>query len=118
MWFKACNAPTTLDFKLFTYQVENDEVTVSEPQDVKLTVSITDVNDVVAEKDEKIGTLTAELELKDEAVIKAGEKINKLNVEVSELKPYKEQVETAERERIEAEIAEEKETLKANLLKG
>ena len=118
VWFKACNAPTTLDFKLFTYQVENDEVTVSEPQDVKLTVSITDVNDVVAEKNEKIGTLTAELELKDEAVIKAGEKINKLNVEVSELKPYKEQVETAERERIEAEIAEEKETLKANLLKG
>lgn len=118
VWFKACNAPTTLDFKLFTYQVENDEVTVSEPQDVKLTVSVTEVNDVMAEKDEKIGALTAELELKDEAVIKAGEKINKLNIEVSELKPYKEQVETAERERIEAEIAEEKETLKANLLKG
>lgn len=118
VWFKPCNSPTLLDYKLFTYEVENDEVTVSEPQDVKLTVSVTEVNDVVAEKNEKIGALTAELELKDEAVIKAGEKINKLNIEVSELKPYKEQVETAERERIEAEIAEEKESLKANLLKG
>lgn len=118
VWFKPCNSPTLLDYKLFTYEVENDDVTVSEPQDVKLTVSVTEVNDVVAEKDEKIGALTAELELKDEAVIKAGEKINKLNIEVSELKPYKEQVETAERERIEAEIAEEKESLKANLLKG
>lgn len=118
VWFKPCNSPTMLDYKLFTYEVENDEVIVSEPQDVKLTVSVTDVNDVMAEKNEKIGALTAELELKDEAVIKAGEKINKLNVEVSELKPYKEQVETAERERIESEIAEEKETLKANLLKG
>lgn len=118
VWFKPCNSPTMLDYKLFTYEVENDEVTVSEPQDVKLTVSVTDVNDVVAEKDEKIGALTAELEIKDAAVIKAGEKINKLNVEVSELKPYKEQVETAERERIEAEIAEKKESLKSNLLKG
>ena len=117
VWYKPDNADSQLDFKLFTYEVVDDEVTVSEPQDVKLTVSITEVNEVIAEKDDKIGTLTAELEIKDEAVIKAGEKINKLNVEVSELKPYKEAAEKAEKERIEAEIAEAKETLKNNMLK-
>ena len=117
VWYKSDNAESQLDFKLFTYEVVDDEVTVSEPQDVKLTVSVTEVNEVIAEKDDKIGTLTAELEIKDEAVIKAGEKINKLNVEVSELKPYKEAVEKAEKERIEAEIAEAKETLKNNMLK-
>ena len=117
VWYKPDNAVSQLDYKLFTYEVVDDEVTVSEPQDVKLTVSVTEVNEVIAEKDEKIGTLTAELEIKDEAVIKAGEKINKLNVEVSELKPYKEAAEKAEQERIEAEIAEAKETLKNNMLK-
>ena len=118
VWFKSDNAPSQLDYKLFTYTVENDEVTVSEPQDVRLTVSVSDVNTVLAEKDEKIETLTAELEIKDKAVISAGEKIGKLNVLISELQPYKEQVEKAEKEKIEAEIAEEKESLKKNMLKG
>lgn len=117
VWYKPDNAENQLDFKLFTYEVVDDEVTVSDPQDVKLTVSVVDVNEVIAEKDEKIGALTAELEIKDDAVIKAGEKISKLNVEVSELKPYKEAVEKAEKERIEAEIAEAKQTLKNNMLK-
>ena len=117
VWYKPDNASSQLDYKLFTYEVVDDEVTVSDPQDVKLTVSVTEMNEVIAEKDEKIGTLTAELEIKDEAVIKAGEKINKLNVEVSELKPYKEAAEKAEQERIEAEIAEAKQTLKNNMLK-
>lgn len=118
VWFKSDDAPTELDYKLFTYSVENDEVTVSEPQNVKLTVSVSEINTVLAEKDEKIQTLTAELEIKDKAVISAGEKIGKLNVQISELTPYKEQVEKAEQEKIEAEIAEEKETYKKNLLKG
>ena len=117
VWYKPDNAENQLDYKLFTYEVIDDEVTVSEPQDVKLTVSVTEMNEVIAEKDEKIGALTAELEIKDDAVIKAGEKISKLNVEVSELKPYKEAVEKAEKERIEAEIAEAKQTLKNNMLK-
>lgn len=118
VWFKPCNTDSSLDYKLFTYEVTDDEVTVSDPQDVKLTVSVTDVNDVIAEKNEKIGALTAELELKDASIIKAGEKINALNVEISELKPYKEKVDKAEQERIETEIAEHKKTLRANMLKG
>lgn len=117
VWFKAENAETVLDYKLFTYEVTDDIVTVSEPQDVKLTISVSDVNAVIAEKDSKIGALTAELEIKDDAVIKAGEKINKLNIEISELKPYKDAADKAEKERVEAEIAEAKESLKNNMLK-
>lgn len=117
VWFKPCGNELQLEYKLFTYSVDNDEVTVSEPKDVKLTVSPTEVETVLAEKNEKIETLTAELELKNEAVISAGEKIGKLKVEIAELEPYKEKVETAEKERIEAEIAEEKKSLKEDLLK-
>lgn len=118
VWFKVYDAKSQLDYKLLTYEVVNDEVSVSEPTDVKLTVAVAEINTELANKDEKIEALTAELELKNEAVISAGEKIGKLNVEISELKPYKEMAEKAEQERIEAEIAEEKESLKANMLKG
>jgi hypothetical protein len=118
VWYKIDDPDATaLDYKVFTYEVVDDEVIVSEPHDAKLTVSIADINTVIAEKDEKINALTAELEIKDDAVIKAGEKISKLNVEISELKPYKEAAEKAEQERIEAEIAEAKLTLKNNMLK-
>lgn len=117
VWFKPCGNELQLEYKLFTYSVEGDEVEISEPTDVALTVSVDKINEEIAEKNEKIQTLTAELELKNEAVISAGEKIGKLKVEISELEPYKEKVETAEKERIEAEIAEEKKSLKENLLK-
>lgn len=117
VWFKPCDGELQLEYKLFTYSVDGDEVEISEPTDVTLTVSVDKINEELAEKNEKIETLTAELELKNEAVISAGEKIGKLKVEISELEPYKEKVETAEKERIEAEIAEEKKSLKENLLK-
>lgn len=118
VWYCPYDRESELDYKVFTYEVsENDEVTVSEPTDAKLTVSIAEVNTAIAEKEKEIGVLKAELEIKDDAIIKAGETINSLKVEVSELKPYKEAAEVAEKERIEAEIAEHKETLKNNMLK-
>lgn len=118
VWYCPYDRESELDYKVFTYEVsENDEVTVSEPMDAKLTVSITEVNTAIAEKEKEIGVLKAELEIKDEAIIKAGETINSLKVEISELKPYKEAAEVAEKERIEAEIAEHKEALKNNMLK-
>ena len=121
VWYKCGgdNKKTELDFKLFTYEVdENDEVTVSEPQDVKLTVSVAEINTVLAEKNKEVETLKAELELKDSSIIKAGQTIAELKVEVSELKPYKEAAEKAEQERIEAEIAEVKDSLRKTLLKN
>lgn len=118
VWYVDYDRQSELDFKVFTYEVENDEVKVSEPVDAQLTVKITEVNTVVAEKDNEIGTLKAELEIKDNAIIKAGEKINSLNVQISELMPYKEAADKAEQERIETEIAEHKETLKNHMRKN
>lgn len=118
VWFKAEPAPTALDLLLFTYTVEGDEVSVSEPKPVKLAVAITDINEVVAEKDTKIAELAEQISLKDEAVIKAGEKIASLNVQISELNTYKERFEAEEKARIDAEIAEEKEALKSKMLKS
>lgn len=110
---------TELDYVKFTYEVgENDTVTVSDPEYVKLTVSVAEINTKVSSLEKKIKTVKAELDIKNDAITKASEKIQELNVQISELMPYKEQVEAAEQKRIETEIAEDKERLKAKMLKG
>ena len=60
----------------------------------------------------------AELDIKNDAITKASETIQTLNTQISELTPYKEQVEVAERKKIEEQITAEKEALKNKLLKG
>ncbi len=119
VWCEYDGADTELDYAKFTYEVdENDNVSVSEPEYVKLTVSIAEVNTKIASLEKEVETVKAELEIKNNAITKASEKIQELNVQISELTPFKEQVEAAEQKRIEAEIAEDKERLKAKLLKG
>lgn len=119
VWCEYDGADTELDYAKFTYEVdENDNVSVSEPDYVKLTVSIAEVNTKVASLEKEVETAKAELEIKNDAITKASEKIQELNVQISELTPFKEQVEAAEQKRIEVEIAEDKERLKAKLLKG
>ena len=108
-----------MDYVKFTYEVdENDNITVSEPEYVSLTVSPKEVNSTIAELNKELETIKAELDIKNDAIIKASENIQSLKVTISELEPYKEKVETAEREKVEAQIAEEKEKLKAKMLKG
>ena len=119
VWCEYEGAESQLDFVKFTYTVdENDIVTVSEPEYVKLTVSIAEINTKVASLEKEIDTVRAELDIKNNAITKASETIQQLKVQVSELTPYKEQAEAAEQERINSEIAEQKEKLKAKLLKG
>lgn len=119
VWCEYDNAPTELDYVKFTYEVgADDTVTVSEPEYVKLTVSIAEVNSTIAALHKEIETVKAELDIKNDAITKASETIQDLNVQISELTPFKEQVEIAEQKRIEAEIAEEKERLKSKMLKG
>lgn len=119
VWCEYEGAESQLDFVRFTYTVdENDNIVVSEPEYVKLTVSIPEINTKVASLEKEIDTVKAELDIKNDAITKASETIQHLKVQVSELTPYKEQVESAEQERINSEIAEQKEKLKAKLLKG
>lgn len=119
VWCEYEGAKTELDFVKFTYEVgEDDAITVSEPEYVKLTVSIAEVNTKIATLEKDVETAKAELDIKNDAITKASEKIQELNVKISELEPFKEQVEAEKQKQIEAEIAEEKEKLKEKMLKG
>ncbi len=118
VWCEYSGAPSELDYARFTYKVSNDVVTVSDVEYVKLTVSIAEVNTKISELEKEIQTVKAELDIKNDAITKASETIQNLNTQISELKPYKEQIEVAERKKIEDQITAEKESLKAKLLKG
>lgn len=119
VWCEYDGAESELDYVRFTYEVaEDDTVTVSEPEYVKLTVSIAEVNTKISELEKEIQTVKAELDIKNDAITKASETIQNLNTQISELTPYKEQVEVAERKKIEEQITAEKEALKQKLLKG
>ena len=119
VWCEYDGAPSELDYVKFTYTAgEDDIITVSEPEYVKLTVSIAEVNTKISELQKEIQTVKAELDIKNDAITKASETIQDLNTQVSELTPYKEQVEVAERKKIEDQITAEKEALKEKLLKG
>ena len=111
VWLEVDGRESELDFVRMTYTVENDTITVSEPEEVKLTVSIAEVNTKIAE-------LEAEVSTKDEAIIKSGEEIARLKTEISELSPFKEKFEQAEQERIENELKEKKDTLVSSITKS
>lgn len=119
VWCEYDGAESELDYVKFTYEVADDDtVTVSEPEYVKLTVSIAEVNTKISELEKEIQIVKAELDIKNDAISKASETIQNLNTQISELTPYKEQVEVAERKKIEEQITAEKEALKNKLLKG
>lgn len=119
VWCEYDGRESELDYVKFTYEVgDDDSITVSEPTYVKLTVSVAEINTKIAELEKEASTIKAELDIKNDAISKASETIQSLNVTISELKPFKEQVEIAEQKRIEIEIAEDKARLKAKLLKG
>ena len=111
VWLEVDGRESELDFVRMTYTVENDTITVSDPEDVKLTVSIAEVNTKIAE-------LEAEVSTKDDAIIKSGEEIAKLKTEISELSPFKEKFEKAEQERIENELKEKKDNLVSSITKS
>ena len=111
VWLEVDGRESELDFVRMTYTVENDTITVSDPEDVKLTVSIAEVNTKIAE-------LEAEVSTKDEAIIKSGAEIARLKTEISELSPFKEKFEKAEQERIENELKEKKDNLVSSITKS
>lgn len=111
VWLEIDDRESELDFVKMTYSVENDVITVSEPENVKLTVSIAEVNTKIAE-------LELEVSTKDEAIIKSGEEITRLKTEVSKLSPYKEKFEQDEQEKIAAELQEKKDTIVSSITKS
>ena len=104
VWCDYCGKKSDLDFLLFTYEVADDEVTVGEPVPVSLTVSISEVNKVISEK--------------DDALVKANETIQNLENQVSALQPFKDAADKAEIEKAEAEKAEKRNGLKTYAMKS
>lgn len=105
IWIQKWDAKE-LDVITFTYEVfETDEITLSEPIDAKLTVSISEINSTVTSYEEKIATL-------NESLVEASSTIQTLNTEVSNLKVYKEQFEQAEQEKIATELEDKQNELK------
>ena len=100
-----------LDYLKFTYTVENDEVTVSEPEKVTLTVSVKDINSTVSEYEKTIAE-------KDDLIVKASSEITSLKSENIELSQYKEKFTQMEQEKMEAELAQKKEDLIASVCKS
>jgi hypothetical protein len=104
VWFEDWNRESELDYVLFTYDVVNEEIVLSEPQNVKLAVSVSELNLTVDKK--------------NEAIVKASEEIQILKVQVSELLPFKEMADKAEQERVANEIAENKQNFIAKYKKS
>lgn len=100
-----------LDYLKFTYSVENDEITVSEPEKVKLSVSPLTIDTTIAEYEKTIAE-------KDELIIKTSSEISSLKSENTELSQYKEKFTQLEQEKVEAELAEKKETLISSVIKS
>lgn len=111
VWLEVDARESQLDYVRMTYEVNGDEITVSEPENVKLNVSISEVNTKIAELESEIST-------KDEAIIKSGEEITNLKTEISTLTPFKEKFEQAEQEKIEAELKDKKESLVSSITKS
>lgn len=105
VWVQKWDYESELDVITFTYEVENDIVTVSEPSEMKLTVSVAQINSTVAELNTKVEGLTNSL-------VEASTKIQSLNKNIAELTPYKESFEQAEQARIEKETSIKRENLK------
>ncbi len=86
-----------LEYMKFAYTVDGEDVTVGEPEKVKLAVSVADINSEISEK--------------NDAIIKANEEITTLKSEVEALTKYKEMFEQAEAEKAADELAKKKKCL-------
>ena len=93
-----------LEYMKFTYEVNGDEVTIGAPEKVKLVVSVANINDEIAEK--------------NNAIIKANEEIASLKSENENLMKYKEMFEKSEAEKAEQELAKKKECLRKYAIKS
>ena len=116
IWVEYDGRESELDYYAFTYDAsEGDVITVSDPVEVKLTVSIAEINNAlvtkdneISEKEKTISTKDTEISTRDESLIKANSRIKELEEEVVTLNPFKEAYEKAEKERIEAENAQKR----------
>lgn len=111
VWLEVDGRESELDFVRMTYTVENDVITVSEPENVKLTVSVKDINTTISEYEKTIAE-------KDDLIVKVSSEIISLKSENIELSQYKEKFTQMEQEKMDTELAQKKEDLIASVVKS
>ena len=111
VWCKTDGCKSDLDFIVFSYTIEGDNVALGEPVEKKLPISIAQIEETLDAKDKVIAE-------KDDALVTANNKITELTHEVSELEPFKVAAEKAALEKAEAEKAEKVAQLKAYAIKS
>lgn len=110
IWYNY-DGDTELDYYKFTYEVNGEDVIISEPEKVTLTVSVKDINSTVAEYEKTISE-------KDELIVKVSAEITTLKADNAELAEYKQKFTEMEQEKIASELAQKKEDLIASVIKS
>lgn len=115
------------EFTEFKFTVNSDD-TVSITSQAKMQLNFVPVSDVetqISERDTKISELEGKLQDKEkelsekvDALTKVAEESKAKDTQISELTPFKEQVEKANAEKAKAELSEKREKLKAYATKG
>lgn len=101
-WVECDERESEMDYIRVTYSVNEDVVQINTAEPVKLTVSVSEINQA--------------LSARDEAIAQANETINELSAQIAALQPYKDAADQAEQERIEAELAEKRIAFKQKMM--
>lgn len=96
-WFREYSAKSELDLVEVKYAVENSQVKITERNPVSLTVSPREINQVIAQK--------------DNAIVEMSAQIQSLNNKIAELQPYKNKVDEIEKAEREAQLEKDKKEL-------
>lgn len=96
-WFREYGAKSELDLVEVKYTVANNQVQITERNPVTLTVSPREINQVVAQK--------------DNAIVEMSAQVQSLNEKVAELQPYKNKVDEIEKAEKEAQFEKDKKEL-------
>lgn len=96
-WFKEYGAKSELDLVEVKYTVENSQVKITERKPVTLTVSPREINQIIAQK--------------DNAIVEMSAQVQSLNEKVAELQPYKNKVDEIEKAEREAQLEKDRKEL-------
>jgi regulator of replication initiation timing len=103
-WVEPERRESELDYLLFTYSVEGDEVIIDDGTPVKLSVSIASINETLAEKDAAIAAMITEN--------------TELKAQIEELNKIKAEYDKIQKKKAEDELAQKQEELRAYAMRS
>lgn len=95
---------TSLEYIKFSYEINGDDVTLGEPENVKLTVSVSEINSAIASR--------------DDALLRANALIQSLQAQLEELAPIKAEFDKQKAEKEAAELKAKQDEVASLLTKS